>query len=159
MDVRNPVIRKEGEIVLCIHCGKENKGDFRYCNFCGKKSIRYEFLTSQQHLGRVFGTTSCLSIPEEAIDARIKDVIDSHLKNTGTFEARKNPIMKAFEEFLHSSKQISRSLTTAIPDDVIRFLAFKDVKGGGRTVVHDVNCYNIGEPELSQDCGELGVKQ
>ena len=62
--------------------------------------------------------------------------------------------MKAFEEFLHSSKQISRSLTTAIPDDVIRFLAFKDVKGGGRTVVH-VRCYNIGEPELSQDFREL----
>ena len=53
------------------------------------------------------GTTSCLSIPEEAIDARIKDVTDSHLRNTGTFEARKIPIMKAFEEFLHSSKQIT----------------------------------------------------
>ena len=99
--------------------------------------------------------------PEEAIDARIKDVIDSHLRDTGAFEARKIPIMKAFEEFLHSSKQIyiNRSLTTAIPDDVIiRFLAFKDVKGGGRMVVHDVNCYNIGEPELLQDCGELGCK-
>ena len=55
--------------------------------------------------------------------------------------------MKAFEEFLHSLKIINRCLTAAISDDVIRFLAFKDVRGGGRTVAHDIRCCYIGKSD------------
>ena len=139
----NPIIRKELEIVLCLSCHYENRGDFRFCNFCGTPAA------NSLQMGRLLGTTTTITIPELLITARINNVHTSHLKNTGKFEARKLPVLRTFEIFLHSC---SKSITTATPQDVIRFMAFKDVSDSGRTVVHDTECPHIGDTSLSVDC-------
>ena len=48
--------------------------------------------------------------------------------------------MRALEIFLHSRTVVAkrRNLVTARPEDITEFLAFKDVSGVGRTVVHDI---------------------
>ena len=45
VSMKNPIVRKELEIVLCVECKMENRGDFRFCYFCGEKSLRFK----QQH--------------------------------------------------------------------------------------------------------------
>ena len=99
-------------------------------------------------------------IPEDLIDEQINDVVFSHLKNTEKCEARKLLVMKAFEEFLFSSTLTNKSLVTATSKNsfVIRFLAYRDVAGNGRTAVHDVNCYNIGESFILEGCEEFDCK-
>ena len=43
----------------------------------------------------------------------------------------------------------------ARPEDIIEFLAYKDVSGVGRTVVHDINCTMIGESSTSVQCDPM----
>ena len=45
-----------------------------------------------------------------------------------------------------------KKITTATPQDMIRFMAFKDVSDSVRMVVHDTECPHIGNTSLSVDC-------
>ena len=79
----------------------------------GKNCSGLNGIQGAQHL-RLLGTMKSHIIPEDLIDERINDVVLSHLKNTGEWEARKVPVMKGFEEFLYSSDLKNKSLVTAI---------------------------------------------
>ena len=144
----NPVIRHRQAIVLCVTCNHENKADFRFCNYCGLPSSATT-ISQREHSERLLGTTATLELPEKLIDLRLENIFTSHSKVTGKASARRQPVMAAFEIFLHS---YGKTIVTASPQDVIKYMAYKDVSGVGRTVVHDTNCFNIGHSSRLPSC-------
>ena len=144
LNLQNPMVRKDTNIVLFLSCKLENRGDFRFCNFCGEKShwFKHQSLVHP----RMLGSVASLDSPEDQIDTRINNILSSHLENTSLSEERKLPVMKYFKEFMHSLLVCNSNISNAMPNDVIRFLAYNDISGTKRTVAHDPCCFNIGNP-------------
>ena len=52
---------------------------------------------------------------------------------------QKQRVLRQFEKYLQS-----KELCKVVPEDVVRFLIFKEMEGKGRTIVHKQMCKNLG---------------
>ena len=65
---------------------------------------------------------------------------------------QKERVIKQFENFLKG-----KQLCKAVPEDVVKFLIFKEIEGKGRTIVHKQTCNQLGTTNLTgckrEECG------
>jgi len=80
-----------------------------------------------------------LKIDFEQIDTRIKD-LDS-ARDSKAYQRQKSHLEAEFSDFLASS-QLQKTLFSATPKDIVRFLIWKDDKG--KTKVHKDSCQFLG---------------
>lgn len=80
-----------------------------------------------------------IEIDWEVIDKRLSDLDD--IKFSSLKYRKKNSLSRSFLDFLRAS-QDSPTLMSCTPNDIRRFLVWKDSKG--KTMVHNINCENLG---------------
>lgn len=115
--------------VACPMCQYANDENFSFCQACGYQ--RKEVVVKR---------TSALrfSVDEKAIDLRVRSLEQSRADTR--YGKQKSALESEFCEFL-SRLSVPKSVSTALPQDVISFLVWKDQ--GGRTVVHKPTCLFI----------------
>lgn len=110
--------------VRCPECGYSNDHTFRFCQMCGYKRKTY--------LSREFATQS---VNLEAIDIRLQELRLTSMKSA--YSKQKTSLKSELERFLLSLPG-EKSLCTATPIDICRFLAWKDKDG--KTKIHEIQC-------------------
>ena len=63
-------------------------------------------------------------------------------------QRRRLNLLNEFEEFLQD--HLKKDLVSCFPLDLLRFLVFLEEKGRGKTVIHEVDCMNLGRAEKGQ---------
>ena len=115
--------------VRCPVCSHANDSDFRFCQRCG---YRRRVLPS--------ATTKPPSIDLASINNRLQQLLN--FDQATSYTKQKDSLQKELEAFL-SALPGCVSLATVTPQDLCRFLIFKDKDG--RTQVHRNSCKFIGQ--------------
>ena len=115
--------------VRCPVCSHANDSDFRFCQRCG---YRRRVLTS--------ATTKPPSVDLASINNRLQQLLN--FDQATSYSKQKDSLQKVLEAFL-SALPVRVSLATVTPQDLCRFLIFKDKDG--RTQVHRNSCKFIGQ--------------
>ena len=113
--------------VACPQCNYPNDESFRFCQQCGYQ--RPSFNNSVPQLG------GRLTIDEELIVARREELRNQ--RDSSRYTKQKSTLEREFSQFL-GSRASRKTLASAIPEDVIEFLIWKD--HAGRTKVHKSEC-------------------
>lgn len=115
--------------LACPACQAGNKGNFRFCSFCGYARKRSQLTTTQQP-----------PVDISAISLRLAQLRATHAaKKQSKLKDRE---LLAFEGFLRATGE-GRTLHDANPLDVLHFLIWRDITGGGHTLVHRLDCYLV----------------
>ena len=114
---------------MCPDCSYANDCGFNFCQNCGFQPAPPSVSTS--------ATRVSLDLP--AIDRRISSLQSARAAKP--YERQKCNLQLQLESFL-SSLPTPKSLISASPKDVIRFLVWKDSKG--KTKIHIPSCPNFG---------------
>ncbi|CAH3117867.1 unnamed protein product [Porites lobata] len=122
--------------VACPSCAYANDHLFRFCQMCGykRKSVPRQ-------------PASKIKVDLAAIDARLQQLTQT--ANTLSYSKQKSSLRVEFETFLASLPN-TKSIYSATPEDVSRFLIWKDRHG--KRVVHVAECVNAPNQDAS-DCG------
>lgn len=115
--------------VQCAVCKYPNDLCFRFCQMFGYKR---RVLSSVAH--------SIKDVDLAALDARLAQL--QMLSLSTPYAKQKSSLKSEFEDFLFSLPG-RRSLYSATPLDVCRFLSWKDK--GGKTQVHGLSCPHLGK--------------
>lgn len=115
--------------VRCPVCSHANDSDFRFCQRCG---YRRRVLTS--------ATSKPPSVDLASINNRLQQLLN--FDQATSYSKQKDSLQKELEAFL-SALPGRVSLATVTPQDLCRFLIFKDKDG--RTQVHRNSCKFIGQ--------------
>ncbi|XP_070541609.1 uncharacterized protein [Ptychodera flava] len=108
----------------CRECFYPNDVNFNFCQQCGTRRLSRDRERPQP-----------LPVDMEAIDSRLAELQEKAASMPYT--QRKSKLQTDFEVFLESM-QPPKTLMSAAPRDILRFLVWKDK--GGRTVVHGADC-------------------
>ena len=111
--------------VSCPSCSYPNDNLFLFCQMCG-----YRRKTNSQNV-----PTSKISVDLQAIDNRLEQLKSASLQSA--YSKQKCSLRTEFEKFLASLPN-SKTILSASPTDINRFLAWKDRHG--KTVVHSDGC-------------------
>lgn len=111
--------------VQCPECSYPNDHDFSFCQRCGYRRLFY----SQQSVN------SKIQLDLPSINNRLQSI--QALRASKPYEKQKSALQKELENFLFSLP-LSKSLSSAAPQDLVRFLIYKDRKG--KTKVHKSTC-------------------
>lgn len=118
--------------VLCPVCKYPNDHCFRFCQMCGYKRLVHH---------PVALTLKDVDLP--ALDARLSQL---QMLSLGTpYAKQKSSLKSELEAFLYSLTG-NKSLYTATPLDICRFLAWKD--RSGKTQVHIHLCPHLGKKDI-----------
>ena len=109
--------------VSCPSCSYPNDNLFLFCQMCG-----YRRKTNSQNV-----PTSKISVDLQAIDNRLEQLKSASLQSA--YSKQKCSLRTEFEKFLASLPN-SKTILSASPTDINRFLAWKDRHG--KTIVHIV---------------------
>ena len=114
-------------VLKCATCKGGNEIDYRFCKFCGKR--RYDTKVVEENSDK----DGCES--ESRIKQRIKEL--DELLNASKYSKQKNNLSSELNTFL---KNLSppKDLLTALPEDVRKFLVFKEKDG--KTQLHTQQC-------------------
>lgn len=120
-----PAVRAFLPAVSCPSCSHPNDNLFLFCQMCGyrRKTVPRKVPSSK------------ISVDLKAIDDRLE-----HLKNASlqsSYSKQKCSLHTEFETFLTSLPN-SKTILSASPTDITRFLVWKDRHG--KTVVHNHGC-------------------
>lgn len=126
--------------VSCPQCGHANDEQFLFCQNCGYQRKRE--VSSPNLLKKLK-----FPVDEESIQSRMSDLVK--VKNNTRYARQKSALEVQLSEFLAVCSP-PKDLQSAIPRDIIAFLVWKDQ--GGRTVVHNPTCPNLGKTKLGT-CG------
>ena len=107
--------------VSCPVCAKPNDCDFRFCQRCGYQRQKRVSQASPHFKAPV--DLSVISARKQCLVAR---------QRSTPYQKQKTALEVEFMDFLGFTSQ--RDMCTAIPDDVVDFLIWKD--SFGKTVVH-----------------------
>ena len=112
--------------IACPSCAYANDHLFRFCQMCGykRKSVPRQ-------------PASKVKVDLAAIDARLQQLTQT--ANTSSYSKQKSSLRVEFETFLASLPN-TKSIYSASPEDVSRFLIWKDRHG--KRVVHVAECVN-----------------
>ena len=116
--------------VQCNECSYPNDDCFQFCQSCGLQRYRSNALVP---------SSKKFKIDLQQLDARIKH-LDSARASTA-YQRQKSQLEAEFSGFL-ASLQARKSLFSATPRDIVRFLVWKD--GKGKTMVHKDSCQFFG---------------
>ena len=111
--------------VQCPECSYPNDHDFSFCQRCGYRRLSQ----SQQSVN------SKIQLDLPSINNRLQSI--QALRASKPYEKQKSALQKELENFLFSLP-LSKSLSSAAPQDIVRFLIYKDRKG--KTKVHNSTC-------------------
>ena len=117
--------------VECAQCLYPNDNCFRFCQQCGYKRIS----AAQPN------TSKSLKVDIESIDSRIEEL--NKAKSSRAYEKQKSQLESELQVFLESIPTCPKTIHSASPHDILRFLVWKDAKG--RTQVHADHCPFIGQ--------------
>ena len=112
-------------VVSCPSCSYPNDNLFLFCQMCG-----YRRKTNSQNV-----PTSKISVDLQAIDNRLEQLKSTSLQSA--YSKQKCSLRTEFEKFLASLPN-SKTILSASPTDINRFLAWKDQHD--KTVVHSDGC-------------------
>ena len=118
----------------CPACSKPNDFDFRYCQRCG-----YQRQTGSHQ------TLKSLKAPIDLCSIRERKKILVARQQATSYQKQRSALEIEFSQFLESTSK--RDICSAMPDDVIDFLIWKD--NFGKTVVHFDTCPLFGEKSVS----------
>lgn len=124
--------------MACPRCQYPNDEGFRFCQSCGynRKTV-------------VLDKDDALilkhKVDEEQIAARVKELIQT--RNTTRYAKQKTALEIEFSRFL-LSLSCQKTLSSALPCDVVAFLVWKDQDG--RTLVHNPSCEFVLQRKRSQ---------
>lgn len=115
--------------VVCTKCKGANEIDFKYCKFCGSErcSVREHSVLPEQ-------STDSPSLIQ-TINERISTL--DNLLEASQYSQQKCQLKREITEFL-GFLEPPKDLYTALPDDIRKFLIFKERKG--RTQLHVQSC-------------------
>ena len=111
--------------VQCPECSYPNDHDFSFCQRCGYRRL----FQSQQSVN------SKIQLDLPSINNRLQSI--QALRASKPYEKQRSALQKELENFLFSLP-LSKSLSSAAPQDLVRFLIYKDRKG--KTKVHKSTC-------------------
>ena len=112
-----------------MECGGTNCARFNFCQWCGVPRRMVAL------------AADAVSVDEELISNRVAALRADIANKTHT--KSKCAEFAQFQRFLESranTRQRKRPVFSAMPEDVVDFLAHRDVSGGGRTIVHEQAC-------------------
>lgn len=127
--------------MACPRCEYPNDERFRFCQNCGynRKTVV---------LDKDDGLKLKHKVDEEQIAARVNELIQT--RNTTRCAKQKTALEVEFSRFL-LSLSCQKTLSSALPSDVVAFLVWKDQDG--RTLVHKPSCEFVSQRKGSQcDC-------
>lgn len=124
----------------CFGCSGPNYEQFRYCQWCGvaRKMLKSDAITP-------------LTIADHDISNRKKQLM--LLSSEKTHAVAKLKEFDEFSMFLRSRSDASKrreDVFSAIPNDVVDYIIFRDLSGDGRTVVHKWECMTR---PMNGECG------
>ncbi|XP_078667576.1 uncharacterized protein LOC144909439 [Branchiostoma floridae x Branchiostoma belcheri] len=108
----------------CLACRYPNDFDFNYCQKCGTPSTLVNTVTVR---GR--------NVDQERIDKRYEEIMN--VTSSSAYAKQKRVLEAQLGEFL-GALQPAKTLDSATPKDIVRFLIWKD--DDGKTRVHVDNC-------------------
>ena len=111
--------------LLCGNCSYPNDDCFKFCQQCG----------SSRHQSPVMSPSQIVPIDIESIDSRIAQL--NRTRSTLPYQKQKTRLELELQCFLNSLA-FPKSVLSASPQDVVRFLIWKD--SAGRTQVHAAHC-------------------
>ena len=114
--------------VACPRCSHPNDEDFNFCQKCG-----YIRRATNQ------GPLKKFDIDEGSIAQRVRELNEQ--RSSSRYSKQKSALELEFRNFLRNLS-VPKSLSSALPSDVIAFLVWKD--GKGRTRVHRQDCHTWG---------------
>ena len=114
--------------VACPRCSHPNDEDFNFCQKCG-----YIRRATNQ------GPLKKFDIDEGSIAQRVRELNEQ--RSSSRYSKQKSALELEFRNFL-GNLSVPKSLSSALPSDVIAFLVWKD--GKGRTRVHRQDCHTWG---------------
>jgi len=123
--------------VQCPECAYPNDDTFHFCQQCGYN--RKPRLTGN--------TPSLVPLNLEAINARLHTL--RSVRESKPYEKQKSRLQQELESFLFSLPS-AKSVLEATPEDIIRFLVWKD--RSGKTKVHSPSCVHFGLPKTQCPC-------
>lgn len=116
--------------IECSKCSYPNDDCFRFCQQCGSK----------RGAPLLHHATKRFEIDIQAIDARIREI--NSVRGSRAYEKQKSQLEVELDHFLESLP-CPKTLLSASPQDVLRFLVWKDCRG--RTQVHVDQCPYAGQ--------------
>lgn len=114
--------------VACPRCSHPNDEDFNFCQKCG-----------YVRRATIQGPLKKLDIDEGSIAQRVRELNEQ--RSSSRYSKQKSALELEFINFL-GNLSVPKSLSSALPSDVIAFLVWKD--GKGRTRVHRQDCHTWG---------------
>jgi len=115
--------------VSCPNCSYPNDASFAFCQQCGYTRRKKTNVSDSQKV----------SLDLAAIDDRLEAL--RKLKSDKPYQKQKSSLQHQLERFLHSLTS-PKSLLSATPQDLTRFLVWKDK--GGKTKIHLPQCKHVG---------------
>ena len=120
--------------VACPRCNYPNDSSFNFCQMCGYQRSKTRKLS--HHLPPKYSLN--------AIDTRLSDLNTAAVSTP--YSKQKSSLRSELESFLHSLPG-NKTIFSATPRDVCRFLVWKDHKG--KTKVHGSDCSYQGQSGTS----------
>jgi integrase len=117
--------------VQCASCAYPNDMNFKFCQSCGNES---ECVGDSMD-----GGSAELGIDVSGLDERLRILEDNTTRLA--YVKRKQSLKTELESFLKGTSK--RGITTASPEDIKRFLVWKD--RNGKTQVHVIDCAFLGK--------------
>ena len=114
--------------VACPRCSHPNDEDFNFCQ-------KYGYVRR----ATIQGPLKKLDIDEGSIAQRVRELNEQ--RSSSRYSKQKSALELEFLNFLRNLS-VPKSLSSALPSDVIAFLVWKD--GKGRTRVHRQDCHTWG---------------
>ena len=106
--------------VSCPACSKPNDFDFRYCQRCG-----------YQRQTRSYKTLKSLKAPVDLCSIRERKKVLVAKQQATPYQKQRSALEMEFLQFLETTSK--RDICSAIPDDVVDFLIWKDNFGNSGT--------------------------
>ena len=121
--------------VACPSCFHANDAVIRFCQMCGYR---------RKIIGNTGHTKASLQLDIASLDARLAAI--HNFSAAKSYSKQKSSLQKEVERFLSSLLE-PRDMNSASPQDLCRFLVWKDRKG--KIQVHDANCPFLGQKGVS----------
>ena len=121
--------------VQCPECCYPNDASFRFCQNCGFKRVSQDILNPPQRVP--------VSLP--SIDSRLAAL--QSIRNGKPYQKQKTKLQEELDRFLYSLPT-SKSVDTTSPQDITRFLVWKDRKG--KTKIHLPACKLFGTKQVGR---------
>ncbi|KAI8480228.1 hypothetical protein Bbelb_420270 [Branchiostoma belcheri] len=122
--------------VKCVGCGYPNDFDFNFCQRCGTPKIQDAQVS----------TLRGAHVDHAAIDSRLQQLLGE--QNDSAYSKQKAALSDLLKDFLKTLTP-PKTLDTAAPVDIVKFLIWKDQKG--KTKVHETGC-GAGKEECKCPC-------